>query len=104
MSSPVVLPATVPGDATQLCWTKTFGNMRKDANDADDTDEVGRTRVHVGPKGDCVDQAIAVQTGHTTAKQVANSSLVKTRGRSVVSSEMPNGAGLHMASSTGVSE
>ena len=100
----MVLPAIVPGDATQLCWTKTFGSMRKDANDADDTDEVGRTRAHVGPMGDCVDQVITVQIGHATVKQVAKSFLVKTRGRSVVSSEMPNGAGLYMASSTGVSE
>ena len=93
----MVLPVIMPGDTTQLCWTKTFGSMRKDANDADDTDEVGWTRAHVGPMGDCVDQVIVVQIGYTTVKQVAKSSLVKTRRRSVVSSEMPNGAGLHMA-------
>ena len=47
--------------------------MRKDANDADDHNVVGQTRILVGPKGDCVDQVIAVQTGHATVKQVADS-------------------------------
>ena len=64
-SSPRVLSVIVPGVATQLCW-KTFGNMRKGANDADDPDEVERTRVHVGPMGDNMDQVIVVQIGHVT--------------------------------------
>ena len=105
MSSPEVLPVIVPGVATQLCWISTFGSMRNGANDADDHDVVGQTQIHVGPMGDHVDQVIAVQIGHETETQVAKSPLVKmTRGRDVVSSEMPNGAGLYMASSTSVSE
>ena len=105
LSSPGVLPVIVPGVATQLCWISTFGSMHNDANDADDHD-VGRTRLHMGPMGDYVDQVITVQIRHAIETQVAKSPLVKmTRGRDVEGrSETPNGAGLHMASSTGASE
>ena len=77
LSSPEVLPVIVPGDATQLCWTKTFGSMRKDANNVDDTDEVGRTRAHVGPMGGYVDQVSVTQIGHANATQAVKTTLVK---------------------------
>ena len=80
--------------------------MRNNANDTDNPDKVGRTRVHVGPMGNYVDQVIAVQTGHAIETQAAKLPLVKMTIRRDVEgrSETPNGAGLHMTGSTGASE